>query len=103
MPEVRMSEQNICDFCSEPKWARRFQCTDFPMDESPGFPRLVSKSDWLACSTCASLIDAGNWNGLLLRAVDRFAQKYPMPRRILTDRIKQLHDQFRGHYRKAEQ
>ena len=101
MPEVRMSDAPICDFCSEPKWARRFRCSDFPMDQSPGFAPLRSQGDWLACSTCASLIDAENWNGLLMRAVDKFSEKYFMPRRILTDRIKQLHDSFRQNFRKA--
>lgn len=102
MPELRMSDQPICDFCSEPKWARRFHCQDFIMDVTPGFPRYDSKGDWLACSVCGSLIDAENWDGLVQRAVDVFSEKYNMPRRILADTVRRSHNLFRQNYRKAE-
>jgi hypothetical protein len=47
------------------------------------------------------MIDAGQWDRLLLHAVDRFALKYSiMPRRILTDTVKRSHDLFRAHWKK---
>lgn len=100
LTELRMSEQLICDFCGEPKVGRRFHCTaDFLMDQTPGFLPYGSKGDWAACSACGSLIDAENWNGLLMRAVNKHSQNFPdMPRRILTDTIKHSHDLFREHY-----
>lgn len=103
MPEIRISEHPICDFCSEPHWARRFHCEDFTMDVADAsMPEMRSKGDWLACSVCASMIDHENWTGLLLRALEKHSGKYQMPRRILADIIKRSHDLFRAHYRKAE-
>lgn len=100
--EIRASDEIICDFCSMPNPTRRFACPDFSMDQNP--PPLVSKGDWTACSVCGSLIDAQNWNGLLLRAVDRLSDKYGpyMPKRILADTIKRSHDLFREHYQRPK-
>ena len=104
MVEVRVSEEPVCDFCSEPKYARRSHCADFSMDHSAGFPELRSKGDWLACSVCGNLIDAENWIGLLQRAVDKLSVKYnTVPRRILADGVKRSHDLFKLHYQKAKQ
>ena len=98
-----MSDEPICDFCSHPQYAKRYHCADFPMDQSPGFPELRSKGDWLACSKCAVLIDSENWNGLLQHALNAFQKKYPMlPRVILSDRIKTMQDLFRQYYVKAK-
>jgi hypothetical protein len=95
-----MTEPLICDFCSDPHIGRKFHCEDFVMD--PMFD-LGSKGDWMACSTCAALIDAGAWDNLILRAVDKLGTKYPqMPHRILADAIRRSHDSFRIHYRKEE-
>lgn len=103
MTELRASDEPICDFCSTPNPTRHFICRDFPMDKSPGMPELRSLGEWIACSACGALIDAGNWNGLLMRAVDRLSEKYAgmMPRRILTDTVKRSHDLFRENYRKS--
>jgi hypothetical protein len=94
-----MNETPICDFCSTPNPERTFDCPDFPMDKSPGYPELRSKGAWQACSVCGTLIDQENWNGLLLRAVNKLGEKYDgiMPRRILTDTIRRSHDMFREH------
>jgi hypothetical protein len=100
---MRMSEEDICDFCSRPNPARRFQCPDFSLDKRLGYKELRSKGDWLACTGCGSLIDAGKWDALLLRALSEFAEKYSaMPRRILTDTIKRSHDLFRENYQKVQ-
>jgi hypothetical protein len=98
--EVRAGE-NICDFCSDPQIARYYECPDFVMDASRK-PELRSKGAWAACATCASLIESGNWDRLLGRAVDAQRVKYPlMPRRILTDIVKRAQDLFREHYAKG--
>lgn len=99
--EIRNSEHDICDFCSRPNPTRTFQCEDFPMDRSAGQPELRSTGAWLACSHCGTLIDNGNWNGLLLHAVDNLHEKYKaaMPRRVLTDTVRRSHEMFRQHYK----
>jgi hypothetical protein len=95
--EVRAGE-NICDFCSTPEPKRRFECPSFPM--VPGYSSLGA---WMACDTCGSLIDREEWDKLLLRAVDKIYPKYQsaMPRRIFIATIKQSHELFRAHYKKA--
>jgi hypothetical protein len=94
-------EPLICDFCSEPHVGRRFHCEDFVLDQT--LPQLRSKGDWMACSTCGGLIDAGAWDNLLLHAVNKLGDKYPeMPHRILADAIRRSHDLFRIHYRKEQ-
>ena len=87
--EARISDEPICDFCSEPKPTRGFDVADFPMDPGcAGVPPYHSKGAWMACATCGSMIDGKHWDRLLMRAVDRLCPKYPqLPRRILTDTV----------------
>lgn len=103
MVEVRVSEEDVCDFCSAPKPTRYFNCPDFTMDKAkPEFalPEYRSKGEWAACSPCGTLIDAGNWDGLLNRALDSLSKKYSsMPRRILANTIRRSHDLFRENYK----
>jgi hypothetical protein len=93
----------ICDFCSERNPTRVFNTPDFQMDEGhpeAGLQPMESRGAWMACSTCGTYIDAGEWERLALRAVDRHAQKYGavLPRRIIFDQVKRAHDLFRAHY-----
>jgi hypothetical protein len=101
--EVRAPEEPICDFCSQPNPTRFFEAPDFPMDGAhDGLPAYRSRGAWAACATCGSMIDAENWDSLLLRAVDRLQPKYgTVPRRILVDTVRRSHDLFRKYYRKA--
>jgi hypothetical protein len=103
MPELRMAKENICDFCSAPNPTCTFECPDFPVADDGGTTLLNSRGAWMACAVCGSFITQGNWDRLLLRAVDALYPKYQgmMPRRILTDTIKRSHDLFREHYKKA--
>jgi len=90
----------ICDFCSEPNPSRIFESPDFLMD-MPDVPHqpVGSRGAWMACSTCGTFIDNGEWERLAVRALDHMAKKYPdTPRRILFDIIKRSHDLFREHY-----
>jgi hypothetical protein len=92
---------DICDFCSEPKPSHLFSVSDFTMDQTPGLPEYRSKGGWAACSSCAALIEAENWDGLALRGLNKLQSKYSMlPRRILADTVRRSHDLFRAHYRK---
>ena len=90
----------VCDFhdpnvyAEAPRW--RYPARDFTMTVLDDVEH-VSRSDWLACDVCHTLIELGDWNGLALRAIgatvlddrdDVVAQLYLM--------IRQLHDRFRG-------
>jgi hypothetical protein len=94
---------NICDFCSEPNPSRLFASPDFRMDgprPEAGLPEYRSKGGWAACSTCASMIDNGAWDRLLVRGIDAMVKKYGslMPKRMLADTVQRSHSLFREHY-----
>ena len=71
MPEVRMSDQDLCDFCSspEPRWL--FRCRNYEMRDlvpNPGLlPPQRSVGGWLACNKCAVFVQRADWNGLARR------------------------------------
>jgi hypothetical protein len=99
--EVRAGD-NICDFCSQPHPERVYQSPDFTMDgphPEIGLPEIRSKSAWIACASCAALIDKENWDGLVQRAVTQLYPKYQgmMPRRVLADTVRRSHTLFREH------
>lgn len=100
---VRMAEEPICDFCSQPYPTRTFHMdSDFTMDKSPGFPEFRSKGDWMACAECGSMIDRGDWVDLQVRAYRSLKEKYKnmLPRSILVETIKRSHGLFRQHWKK---
>jgi hypothetical protein len=110
MPEIEArAGDNICDFCSQPNPERVYKSPDFTMDgphPDLGVPEFRSKGAWVACSSCAALIDKENWDGLVARAVERLYPKYQplgMPRRILADTIRRSHTLFREHCYKRKQ
>ena len=87
-----------CDFCSvveTPAWA--YPCADFLMDQSGGVDH-VSTGAWLACDSCAMLIEAEAWSALAERAASIHVQSHPETRRqwaATKERIAELHREFR--------
>ena len=57
----------ICDFCTFPVVAWRFEATPFGLDY--GHAIATSDSGWAACEKCAELILAGDRGGLVERAL----------------------------------
>ena len=57
----------ICDFCTFPVVAWRFEATPFGLDY--GHAIATSDSGWAACEECADLILAGDRAGLVDRAL----------------------------------
>jgi hypothetical protein len=57
----------ICDFCTFPVVAWRFEATPFGLDY--GHAIATSDSGWAACEECAELILAGDRGGLVERAL----------------------------------
>jgi hypothetical protein len=101
--EGRMTEEPICDFCSQPKPSVPFHCPDFTMDKTPGLPEYRSRGDWMACSTCGHMIREGKWEQLVARATAALAPKYGhlLPERILREQVRRSHDLFRQHWREG--
>lgn len=61
-----------CDFCSNPKVVRRYQCMDFKSESKDAGVRygktnliLDSLNFWAACAECARYVDAEDIEGLL--------------------------------------
>ena len=57
----------ICDFCTFPLVAWRFEAVPFGLDY--GHAIATSDSGWAACEDCADLILAGDRDGLVERAL----------------------------------
>jgi hypothetical protein len=104
-----MSEP-ICDFCSEVPVVKRYSCISFeslyscilfessvPVDDVT----LVvdSRGDWAACETCQGLVDQGLWDALHKRSCetyDGWNEANDLVRKILSDYVQELHQQFRA-------
>jgi hypothetical protein len=98
--EVRVSPNDICDFCSDPKPVVALRAEDnFLMDEKrPGLPEMRSRGDWLACQECAALIAAEKWEELREHALAAMVKKYPFaPMNLMRLQVKRSHDLFRKH------
>lgn len=71
-----------CDFCSNPKVVKRYQCMDFNAEskdagvlamDKDGVPTNVvlhSMNYWAACEACAKLVDANDLEGLVKHATE---------------------------------
>ncbi len=77
----------ICDFCSCSEVVKRFECADFDspsMDAGVTYPNaedeeedlvLASEGYWAACANCAALVEAGDVDRLIKRALDEHELK----------------------------
>lgn len=65
-----------CDFCSATPVVRAYHVPDFNLQEVPGVQR-VSKGGWAACADCRALIDAGQEEAVIDRAVTRLREVNP--------------------------
>lgn len=76
----------VCDFCSSEEPAKVFGCA--PIREmvvrttQAGLQEHVSDEDWLACATCARLIERGERKKLARRCVREFVAKHPEARAL---------------------
>jgi hypothetical protein len=88
---------DICDFCSSPLVVARFECCDFDSasedagviypgtktTQGPTNLIFASKDFWAVCEECRRLVEAGDIDGLVKRALDEMEKKdgYPHPQR----------------------
>lgn len=66
----------ICDFCSATPTVTAYRTPDFVMQEAPGVQK-ISVEGWAACAACTALIDQGDTEAVIDRAVDRLRRVKP--------------------------
>jgi hypothetical protein len=70
-----------CDFCNQDLGAEKFllPVRDFIAGTNPITGKLQGyEGDWMACGTCAPLIDGNRWNVLLIRVQQCWEQDHGM-------------------------
>lgn len=86
-------EGPLCDFCSDSEPSRTFHSRAF--EPAPG--QYVT-ADWLACWRCAQLVEAGDRDGLLERALRTFKKHHPNlpfpPEELARESVQRLHAGF---------
>ena len=103
MPEVRMSDKPVCDFCSsgDPRW--EYPASDFPVDDHA--PRVASVGAWLACAECAALIEQEQWPALAKRGLQtptaRMLKRAGVNSDNVLKAVARIHQTFR-HNRQGE-
>lgn len=98
MPEVRVSEAPVCDFCSseEPRYLE--DCEDFEAKPFDVTFKAMSRGAWAACATCHTMIQHRHWKLLKERAVAALLSKYPsLPKSRVQHGVELIHGQFRNH------
>jgi len=86
-----------CDFCSGTPVIYHYPCAQFVAWEEANLKGLSSGA-WAACATCATLIDAEQWDRLALQSLSMFT-KSPLTRKIRIvnmDVIREIHRRFRN-------
>jgi hypothetical protein len=63
----------ICDFCSDPRIVKDYNCSDFIVEDTG----LGSAGKWAACARCAEMIDRGDKEALTQRALECIFLKHP--------------------------
>lgn len=95
--ELRVSEQDVCDFCSlKPEW--RYPAKSFVFEDGSPLPP-ESVGDWLACDVCAALIESGEWEELAKRGLGtKMIKELILPllgRTATLETIRRMHQGFR--------
>lgn len=89
-----------CDFCSEPDPQHSFDCTDYTaMAEADGVSVSVGRvlREWMACDECKKLIEADNWEGMMLRAMERISRPLGIEDHHAREILGQIQADFRKH------
>lgn len=102
---VGPEETPVCDFCSSEKIVKDYDCPDFliPVVNAMGQRgELGSQGKWAACQICADLIDAGQQDQLMARALQTcYAQhpSWPKDGPIAEGLVKFIHDLHMGFWK----
>jgi hypothetical protein len=75
-------------------------CENFSLDGVPIFSEASGM--WMACQTCAELVNAGEWSALVERAYQSFAEMYGVPPHeadAVRAQFSELVTQFAFHWR----
>lgn len=81
----------VCDFCGDagPSWD--YDCAQFAIDAID----FGSLEGWAACTPCSDLIEADDYEGLLVRSLDNPLGREDAPH--WSPRIRLIHAGFREH------
>jgi hypothetical protein len=94
----RSDLETVCDFCSGIPIVKDYDCPDYtiPVKFNGKVVELGSSGQWAACQACADLIDRGNKEALMARALQAFYALHPgMPASAESAKfIYDLHSQF---------
>lgn len=86
-----------CDFCSGTPAVTAYRTPDFVMRKLPG-AEAISTEGWAACADCTALIEAGDPEAVIDRAVDRLRRVNPMwgalPRHQARSIVAELQQKF---------
>jgi hypothetical protein len=87
-----------CDFgtpdCPPVQWS--YPCLNFTIDD--GHTEHVSIGPWFACDDCSQLVEAGAWDVLLRRVVERAAHAYDDRPPEDTARVRQVVSDWLGEW-----
>jgi len=90
------NENLLCDFCSAPDPAWRYQARSFIAYRGPHVAG-ESVGDWAACDDCHALIEANDRQSLAQRSLDELILKHPeaiVAAAELHEHLAALHEQF---------
>ena len=97
-PEVNMSTEPVCDFCSHRQVVCRYPARDFEVFAiRMGHIITDSIGDWAACAECRRLIEAGDSEALLNRSVRMFVERFGSAWPELVDELRRAHQGFFQH------
>jgi len=77
---VGPTDTAVCDFCSDPRIVKDYDCPDYLIPVTGPDGRTVelgSAGKWAACQQCAEIIDRGDKTTLMQRALQVFLLKQP--------------------------
>lgn len=98
----QIATTHVCDFCSMPLAQTEETWTHYAHEHvlptPPGVARHVQNAEWAACATCHGLIEVGDAEALLDRAVEKHVALHPeLPRNFLRMAVAVPHAGFWAH------
>jgi hypothetical protein len=92
----------ICDFCGESNVQWRAQAHGVEIDIPLTATKNISPDAWAACDACGVLIQNGNREGLLDRAIFILGTKYDIPKFLVRQMATEMHGKFWSKFRTLE-
>lgn len=90
-----------CDFCNALNPTKRYSCESFSFTIAVGNRSVTQDTtgDWMACETCASMVDKADWEALAERALLSYS---PEEREIFRGFVHEFQRQFQIHRKETK-